>query len=171
MMRRGAERMEKQFTNLSCDPAEESAWIREHGENASRLLRRIKECLPELEKLLTHADDHWGIEDGFYRFYHQSFKVYQLQVTTEEIRNALQELLPSQPMNQWFCQIIADGTGHEFELSHNQDWLRHTRPIIEAFFHAHFFLKMAVKYGKELDSAPNLLPSGWAAVLYLFNLR
>jgi hypothetical protein len=66
---------------------------------------------------------------------------------------------------------VADGTGGKFEISHNQDWLQHTRPILEAFFHAHFFLKMAVKYGRELQSAPDSLPSGWAAVLYLFNLR
>ena len=75
------------------------------------------------------------------------------------------------PMNQWFCTIVTDGTGGKFEISHNQDWLEHTRPILEAFFHAHFFLKMAVKYGQELPSAPDSLPSGWAAMLYLFNLR
>lgn len=74
-------------------------------------------------------------------------------------------------MNRWFSEIVAEGTGHEFETSHNQDWLRHTRPIVEAFCHAHYFLKMTVKYGKELESAPDCLPSGWAAVLYLFDLR
>jgi len=30
---------------------------------------------------------------------------------------------------------------------------------------------MAVKYGEELDEPPSALPSGWAAVLYLFNMR
>ena len=43
--------------------------------------------------------------------------------------------------------------------------------MIEAFFHARFFLEMAVKYGKELEFPPQMLPSGWAAFLYLFNLR
>jgi len=28
-----------------------------------------------------------------------------------------------------------------------------------------------VKYGKELDYPPVTMPSGWAAVLYLYNLR
>ncbi len=74
-------------------------------------------------------------------------------------------------MNRWFTGIVAQGTGKEFEMSHNQKWLHHTRPIVEAFFHAHYFLKMAVKYGKELESAPDRMPSGWAAVLYLFDLR
>jgi hypothetical protein len=30
---------------------------------------------------------------------------------------------------------------------------------------------MICKYGKELNESPNALPSGWAAVLYLFDLR
>jgi len=30
---------------------------------------------------------------------------------------------------------------------------------------------MAVKYGAELDEPPMPLPSGWAALLYLYNLR
>ena len=45
------------------------------------------------------------------------------------------------------------------------------RRIAEAFFHAHYFLEMLVKYGNELKFPPNMLPSGWAAVLYLYNLR
>ncbi len=32
-------------------------------------------------------------------------------------------------------------------------------------------LEMAVKYGRKLEKAPELLPSGWAALLCLYNLR
>lgn len=148
-----------------------SALFREQAEVAGKLLSNIKQQSPQLEALLAQVESHWGIEDGFYRFYHQSFKVYQVQQVTDEICKALQNLLPNRPMNKWFCTIMADGTGREFEMSVNQDWPHHTRPILEAFFHAHFFLKMAIKYGKELQSAPDRLPSGWAAVLYLFDLR
>jgi hypothetical protein len=156
------------FAFAELDP---SAQVRERLELADKLLSNIKQQLPKLEELLAQVESHWGIEDGFYRFYHQSFKVYPVQQATEEICDALQNLLPGRPMNQWFRKIVADGTGGKFEISHNQDWLQHTRPILEAFFHANFFLKMAVKYGRELQSAPDSLPSGWAAVLYLFNLR
>ncbi|MGB8931946.1 MAG: hypothetical protein WCC48_11925 [Anaeromyxobacteraceae bacterium] len=38
-------------------------------------------------------------------------------------------------------------------------------------FHARYFLTMAVTYAEELDEAPRLMPSGWAAVLYLYGLR
>ena len=31
--------------------------------------------------------------------------------------------------------------------------------------------RMACKYGEELRDLPNPMPSGWAAFLYLYNLR
>ena len=147
-------------------------WLREHGdEYRQRLLRNIKERLPQLNELLVGVEDHWGMEDGIYRFYHMSFKVYRLQHLTEQVCKSLRELLPDRPFNKWFSEIIAQGTGHQFEMENNENWLRHTRSIVEASFHAHYFLKMVCKYGKELETSPNSLPSGWAAVLYLFDLR
>jgi hypothetical protein len=43
--------------------------------------------------------------------------------------------------------------------------------MLEAFWHARFFVEMAVKYGRELEEPPSTLPSGWAALLYLYDLR
>lgn len=141
-------------------------------EQAVLLLKNIKERLPELEKLLAASEDHWALEDGVYRFYHQSFKVYnRLQPHIIEITDALQQLLPGQKLNNWFAEIVTAGTREEFTSEHNRNWTQHTRPIVEAFFHAHFMLKMVCKYGRELTESPQMLPSGWAAVLYLFNLR
>jgi hypothetical protein len=56
-------------------------------------------------------------------------------------------------------------------MKDNERWLEITRPILEAYFHAHYFLSMAVRYGTELDAPPMMLPSGWAAILYLYGLR
>lgn len=42
--------------------------------------------------------------------------------------------------------------------------------ILEAFFHARFFLEMAVRYA-TLPECPNPLPSGYAALLSLYGLR
>jgi hypothetical protein len=159
-------------STISRSDLEKVRWLVDHREEYSeKLLANIKQRLPELEELLRRADDHWGLEDGVYRFYHQSFKVYGLQGLTGSIRTALASLLPDRPLNAWFSQIVAEGTGKTFEASHNQDWLRHTRPIVEAFFHAHYFLRMACKYGRELQEPPQAMPSGWAALLYLFDLR
>lgn len=135
------------------------------------LFKNLKASAPALEQLLVRHSSHWQYEDPVYRFYRQSFKVYDLQNGTTEIVAALQALAPERELNEWFVQIVKDGTGKTFERDHNQRWLEVTRPIVEAFFHARFFLEMAVRYGKELEAPPSMLPSGWAALLYLYNLR
>ena len=109
--------------------------------------------------------------DPLYRFYHQSFKVYALGRTTKRIVAALQALAPDQQLNEWFVRIVSEGTDKVFESEHNKRWLEVTRPMVEAFFHARYFLEMAVRYGKQLTAAPRLLASGWAALLYLYRLR
>lgn len=137
------------------------------------LLTNIKNRLPELESLLKEMNSHWFYEDPIYRFYHQSFKVYGIQGETKRIIEALKSIAPER---RDFCvefqEIINLGaSGKRFRLSHNKNWTRHTRVFLEAFFHTKFFLEMAVKYGKELEEAPTILPSGWAALLCLYNIR
>ncbi len=142
------------------------------GELAERnLLAAIKTNLPDLRALLERVSSHWLYEDPVYRFYHQSFKVFSVQSLTLQIVSALQALLPDRELNRRFMAIVADGTGKQFTPEMNRNWDATTRPLLEAFFHARFFLKMAVKYGAELDEPPATLPSGWAAVLYLYGLR
>ena len=143
----------------------------DRARHEAQLLAVIKERLPELRELLAKAEGHWAGEDGFYRFYHQSFKVYGLQGTTKEMVSVLADLMPDRRLNDWFQRIFDEGTGKEFAPEHNRRWLEETRPIVEAFFHARTMLEFAVRYGGELDCPPKLLPSGWAALLYLFNLR
>lgn len=158
------------------------------------LVANLKRTLPDLEKLLEEINDHWVYEDRIYRFFHQSFKVFDLQEHTLEIVEMLKGLTPkpdaerkrpkfyyyflmaeqpAQPpvLHPWFMEIIKSGTGKTFKLDDNQNWLSVTRPIVEAFFYAKYFLEMAVRYGKELEVAPRMLPSGWAAFLYLYDLR
>jgi hypothetical protein len=53
------------------------------------------------------------------------------------------------------AQIIAEGTGKEFDLSMNDRWLAETRPIFEAFFHAKHMLEMVVKCGREQINPEN----------------
>ncbi len=136
----------------------------------AELLTNLKTRRARLEEALARATDHWGFEDPVYRFYHQSFKVYWMQNQTEVIMRELGELLPSQPLNPWFLEIIRQGTGMRFTPEDNSRWTEVTRPILEAFFHARFFLEMAVRY-TSLEEAPTPLPSGYAALLCLFGLR
>ena len=83
---------------------------------------------------------------------------------------ALAGLLPELSLNPWFVEIVAAGTGSTFSTEHNSDWTRVTRPILEAFFHARYFLEMAVRYA-SLEAPPAPLPSGYAALLELYGLR
>jgi hypothetical protein len=135
-----------------------------------KLLDNLKNKKSELEKLLEEVDDHWTYEDKIYRFYHHSFKVYGLQGANKKIVDSLQSLLPERQMNKWFKKIVEEGTNKTWELSHNQEWLLHTRPILEAFFHSKYFLEMSVKYS-DVKTPPNPMPSGYAGLLYLFDLR
>ncbi|MBU4286568.1 MAG: hypothetical protein KKI12_00155 [Proteobacteria bacterium] len=139
----------------------------------SKLLDNLKEKLPKLEELLEEMSSHWFYEDPIYRFYYQSYKVYFLQEETKRIVEVLKSIAPE---GQTFCkkfqEIIDSGaSGKTFEPEHNENWTSHTRVFVEAFFHAKFFLEMAVKYGKELKKAPSPLPSGWAALLCLYDIR
>ena len=135
------------------------------------LFADLKAALPALEALLDKYNGDWEYEDRVYRFYHMSFKVYDLQVGTTSITDALQALAPDRKLHEWYRKIVSQGTGKKFVLDHNDRWLKETRPIVEAFFHARYMLEMAVKYGKELERPPWMLPSGWAALLYLYDLR
>ncbi len=113
----------------------------------------------------------WGYEDPIYRFYHGSFKVYDLQKQTMEIVAQLQSLLPEQPLSPLFMQIVQEGTGNTFKMEYDPHWLEVTRSIIEAYFHARYFLEMAIQYAAIIESPPESLPSGYAALLCLYNLR
>jgi hypothetical protein len=136
-----------------------------------RLLANIKTNLLALEALRERTRSEWGYEDFVYRFYHQSFKVFGVQSMTLSIVAALRDLLPEAALNAWFLAIIEEGTGHTFKEEMNAVWLPSTRPMLEAFFHARFMLEMVVKFGRSLEEPPQTLPSGWAAVLYLYGLR
>lgn len=152
-------------------PPETPSEVTEAAPSAEEtLLQSLRRDRSELEKLLAECNDHWGYEDPFYRFYHQSFKVYWLQERTQSIVQRLQALAPDRPLDSWFVQIVQEGTGKVFKTEDNKRWTEVTRPILEAFFHARFFLEMAVRYA-GLEKPPQLLPSGYAALLYLYGLR
>ena len=135
------------------------------------LLSNIKQRMTELETLLERARSHWEYEDYVYRYYHGSFKVFGVQTMTTQIVAILRDLLPSVELNRRFLGIIAEGTGKRFTEETNANWDVATRPLLEAFFHARFMLEMAIEYGRKLECPPQMLPSGWAALLYLYGLR
>ena len=138
------------------------------------LLANIHRHLPALEALLTEVQDPLTYEDGLYRFYYQSWKVYELQGLTREITRRLAALAPGgRPFCAAFQELLDAGAGEvRFEATHNETWTKHTRVFVEAFLHAKFFLEMTAKYGRTFTAPPTAgLPSGWAALLCLYGLR
>jgi hypothetical protein len=182
------------------DPVDRRSEVQELFKNIKEGLPELESMLQEYSVNFTPgmaAVGHWTYEDPLYRFYHHSFKVLRLQEDTIKIVETLKSLLPGRELNRMFMRIIEEGTaissvkmpfdvieiagGQVRELKSddegmpieeiNMNWEKYTRPILEAFFHAKFMLEMAVKYGKTLEYPSNCLPSGWAALLYLYNLR
>lgn len=135
------------------------------------LFANLKASRKRLTSLLLKYSGESAYFDPVYRYYHQSFKVFGLQTATLELVSVLQALAPDRKLNPRFMQIVSEGTGKTFEMEHNQRWDEVTRPVVEAFFHARFFLETAVRSAKALEAPPQSLPSDWAALLHLYQLR
>ena len=136
------------------------------------MLRNLRERAGELRKLLEEISGDWGYEDGVYRFYHQSFKVFNLQEDTARIVAVLEATSPEgRRLCRFFRELIEAGTGREFRDEDNKHWIQSTAPIVQAFLHTKYFLEMAVQYGEQLSEPPQPMPSGYAALLCLYDIR
>lgn len=75
-------------------------------------------------------------------------------------------------INSWYGLIAKGGIGKAFdEQTTNENWLSEVPQILLAFWNAKYFLEQMTVAADELNEAPMPLPSGWAAVLYLYGLR
>lgn len=138
---------------------------------AVQLLTNIKKGRKRIQSLF----DHFRKEepDLVYRFYHQSYKVFIMNSLTAQAMDLFLELAPVDiTFNSWFLEITGDAVQREFSDDTNANWLAETLPVTQAFWHAKYFLEQMLVAANELDEAPpQVLPSGWAAVLYLYGLR
>jgi hypothetical protein len=137
----------------------------------NELLRRIVEQLPKLLELQKRP---FSSEDLIYRFYHQSFKVERVQDAVNQALEVFKDIAGDEYiLNDWYLKIVSDGQVGKFQHDWNSNWLEKTRPQVEAFFHTKYFIDMLCKYGEELKDkeAPQFMPSGWAAITYLFEVR
>lgn len=156
------------------DNSETPFFTREQKELLEReLLANLKSHAFELSEILESVSGK-AYEDMVYRFYHYSFKIYhhvpdRVQIMVDLLRRIAPKGTRFEPLFEEVCRAGLEPIA--FEADHNDDWAKHTRPFIEAFFHARYFIEMAVKYGAVLDEPPGFLPSGWAALLSLYEIR
>lgn len=158
--------------NMTSEKLEKILLRREKAnESSDKLLANIKENRAEIEKLCGFFKAFE--EDYVYRFYHQSFKIFGATAQITQAKELFERLAPdSFPLNDWFREIADEAIGKEFDFEKtNQIWLTETRPILEAFWHTKYFLEQMLAAADELEKSPQILPSGWAAVLYLYDLR
>ncbi len=143
----------------------------EYIQRDQRLFDTIKRHLPEL--LHLNEEVKYAYEDGMYRFYHQSYKVYDLQGLTTLMVELFQQIAQEigRELNPWFAEIVTEGTGITFEPEHNMHWLAHTRSIVGSFLHAKCFLEMMINHGLTMETVLPPFKSGWAAILLLYNQR
>lgn len=142
-----------------------------HLQRHNALLDRIKKGAADLQVQLDLADQEFGAPDLFYRFYTQSFKTFRIQQYTAKFMECIQTVAGDEKLHPWFLGIIAEGTDKVFDLSHNNEWLKHTRPMMEAYFHSRMVVEQMLWCSKNLTKAENWLDSPWAAVLTIYNLR
>lgn len=136
------------------------------------LLQNMRQHAPELRRVLEDVNSEWCYEDPLDCYSHQSFKVFDLQNATQEMADALAAIAPEgRPFCRFFEEILQQGTVREFSPADNRHCLERAAPIAQAFFHARYFVEMAVKYGAALADPPQPMPSGWAALLCLYGLR
>jgi hypothetical protein len=137
------------------------------------LLANLKAHADELAETLELMSED-AYEDTVYRFYHNSIKIYwhapeRIQAMVDVLRRIAPNGTQLAPIFKEICRVGLEPIA--FEPDYNNALGQQTRPFIEAFFHARYFLEMAVKYGAMLDEPPCLLPSGWAALLSLYQIR
>jgi hypothetical protein len=150
-----------------------NATLQKENEIIAKIHEHRKEIFEIKELILNHKI---GIENMFYRFYHSSFKVYDLQSITERMINLFCDIgeCHFRELNPFYIEIVSEGINKKFDRSHNIRWTYETRPILEAFYHSYQLLEMMAKYGLEMDpkEEPTIgLNEGWASVLYLYKIR
>jgi len=101
-------------------------------------------------------------DNGMYRFYSGSSRVFDLQETTGKIAEVLRRIAPE---GRAFCdpfqQILDAGTDRESTLADHDHWLERV---------ARYFLELALKCEGGWRTAPWQAPIGWAALLSLYGL-
>ncbi len=88
----GPDGLNDERQKLFAEQMKQIKWLHRHGdEYRARLLQNIKQALSKFEKLLADLEFEGATEDGVYRFYHGSYKVYGSQNATMLIVDALKE--------------------------------------------------------------------------------
>ncbi len=150
--------------------AEIRANFEEQLMKSNQLLSNIKKNRSRLDRSLSHIKKVEG--DLVYYFYHQSWDIFLYRSTLDTNKALFESFSPDKkPLNSWFLSIYETAVGKKFNDSTNLKWKSETQPILDAYWHTRYFLEQMLIAVDELETAPEVLPRDWGAVLYLYNLR
>src|ERR1700676_3938422 len=127
-----------------------------HHERINTLFHRIKARLQELEDVAATLEE--AEEDGVYRLYHGSYKVFDLHDPVKAAFKLIKKIeVDSDPPYSECARIVEAGTKHQFSATTNENWEAETKPILEAFWHTKYFINMMVnKRGDGEEGARRL---------------
>lgn len=142
----------------------------------AKLLAALRSRCEQLEEIQRRIEPNKGaLEDCVYRFWHQSFKVEYARVITRDITLVLAEaaLETGTELNPWYQEIVDAQALFRFDYSMNEDWPKHTRPVIDAFLHTTWLLGAILR---TLSQPPHRVVRGilsydWATIQCVFKLR
>jgi hypothetical protein len=134
------------------------------------LLDSIARRQAEIERLAAHLAELEEV--GVSRYYRQSPRVFQLRHAVRACRSLLASLAPDgAQLNPWFVAICREACGRCFRARFVvEDWQSETRPVLEAFWHGAYFVRMLAGVERERGE-PSTRLAGRAAVLELYGLR
>ena len=144
----------------------------EHGrEYQERLLRNIKERLPQLEKLLREAEGCLASQEDRNRAHElSSEELCQWQSTIRDSHVVLQELLPDRPIKTGFGNLAAQAAGQECGSTVSKRWKSHSR-LHKAMVYVFHYLSLTCRKGRELEAASAESDQDWEVLLRLYDLE
>lgn len=142
----------------------------------AKLLIALRSRCDRLEEIQRRVEPNVGaLEDCLYRFWHQSFKVVYAKGVTHDIADVLAEaaLESGTEIHQWFYEIVGAQAKFSFDFSMNEQWPKHTRPVIDAFLHATWILGAILRTlsRPQRSVVRGNLSYDWATILCVFRLR
>lgn len=135
-----------------------------------RLLSNIKSRLPELQKLLNRAAEHLADPKDAHLVGMPFSSIHRRwRRLIKGAFAALQDLMPDRPITDPFRAMVVQATAPNRVMTRPGIEINSNR-LVEALVHAFFYLAVACRKARELETSPDESDEDWEAFLRLFGL-
>lgn len=138
----------------------------------SSLMQVASTRLPEISALRATSDARFPCYLRYY--YTKSCKVYYIQFSTEDILRLIRSLLQDAKISYRgfhpaFHQAVDPGLNKSFTLEVNDNWIEHTKPLLDAYLYAKSLLDQIEVMASE-SKQEGYITEADAVVLSALNL-